>query len=238
MTESIKLVLELSSARKTTDYAFDIKNSPSLVLLVLTHKNYPLETDLFQSLNITLEDKETGEIKYDEIFYLEDIEVLGNESIIKLEIPIHLTNKEMTYIVNSISKYNNIVENLPKYTISYYSQDSQEIRAVKRAVELFNLTWIKYVNSIKIDQINQPNGIVGIDSNSKIPKSKFPDKLTNHINSTIYEESPHNLRLNNRYFLEYYDIDSEQWEVADRLNGGEFTIERKDLVFDGGTFTQ
>lgn len=239
MQQSVILNLDVIGSYKTTDYIFKQDNQDSPVISFKLIKDYYIyDLKDFNSIAFTIVEENTL-LKVHEATYEEkDIKKTKDGNFLDFIIPLSVSSEIKSYIIETTSTIAGKSNIIPTFKIFIYEKETSENKYVREVVQNYNRAFAKYIDSIKRSEINSPNGVVGLDKDGIVNKYNLPTRLTEHPTQVIYDSSPHNFRLNERFFLEYYDRDSEQWEVADRLNGGEFTTERKDLVFDGGIFTQ
>lgn len=237
--QQVILNCDVDGIKKTTDFSFISRDKDVEIILRLTKNKYPLKRDEFNSLTINFIDRKTLSSVFTKTYQRPQLITSGEDELLKVVLPQSLVVEHTDYKVQIRVIIGNISRNLRPFRIMFYEENSNEVNKIRNAVISFNEMWNKYIHSVKKDQINTANGVIGLGSNADMSINLFPTAIAEHQSLKIYSDEPHLLRLNKKsFYLEYYDTDAESWQVVDRLNGGEFTTERKDLIFDGGTFTQ
>ena len=226
--------LDLNKKNHPTSFAYQVPSNTQEMYFRIIENDYVIDYSKFSALNLRFEFEDgtiyTGTTS--------SFTVYQNEKVVEYKIPSNYLNKVGNATVTPTVKLSNKTVILSSFKIYLYDGESSScantnMRNTLTSIYSFNYMLGLYYDSIKRDQINQPNGVVGLDSNGDIPLQYFPTTLTNHITDklintktkTFYDENGvdigiHGMKLDDKWRLIYYDSDDQEWYVANSIHGG------------------
>lgn len=239
MQQSVKLNLEVDNKKKVTDYAFkvDTEDSP-IINFRLVRNTYDYDLKGFNSLYFKIVDEKDPSNMYTVTITSSSITSQDGENVIKFIMPLGSVRKQTNLIVSPTIKISNISKALTPFKIIVYEKDTPEMNFIKVVIKNFNDMYGRFVDVIKRDQINQPDGVVGLNNNIKIENAQIPNKYVEHPDLKIRQSTVHGMGLNSDFMLEYKDIDDDMFYEFNLLFGGIFGYPNKSEEHDvyGGDF--
>lgn len=226
--------LDLDNRHKVTNYAFDIIDIPPVIYYRLYRDGYALDMNDFDRLTIRYKvDNPYGIYTRNYIA----TEIINGEELVKVNLDSQIFAQKGKIFSSPTVKISNKSIILKDFQFLIYDGKSQEMNAVKQALMRLNQMYYQYIKSVKKDQINQPNGVVGLGSDGKIPMDKLNLDITKHVFDKVFNTDVHGLRMNDNFELELHEGD-DVWSIANSIHGSTWDSPNKDgkEIF-GGTFT-
>jgi hypothetical protein len=180
--------LDLSRNNKPTDYAFKKETSPSPHIYFRVFENgYTVSLNTFTNLNLKIAKSQTGET-YN--FSTNTTVSIDNERLIRFTLTPELLNDLDSLEIEPTINILNKSTILKKFKLIIYDTLTTEMLGILEAIDSYNRVYAIYLNSIKREQINAPNGIVKLDGNKRVNISQTPRVIINHIDSKILNSEP------------------------------------------------
>ncbi len=236
MAQTEKIYLDIGGKRKSVDFRFLTGDSDVNILFLLTYNDYYLDIKIPFEVTVEIIEKNNFTVKQSKKFVNKDVVFMNNIPTINMAITQEILFNENSYSIDISVFINNQHITLPNFIMFFNSSETHESKQIRKVKESYNQALDKYLNVIKRNQINKPNGVIGLDKDGRTDISVFSSLVVTHLQDKIMIGEVHELRLRPDYYLEYYDEDSQSWLMVDRLEGGEFTIQQKDIEIDAGTF--
>lgn len=243
--------LDINNKITPSPYSYEIPSSTQKIHFRIIRNNYPIDYDNFRSLvlimrgtNYTNQDSTSkvvtvGKEKFVE--YSLDGSVISGKKELHID-PIVMMS-DGTFHIGSIR--------LVMYDSSESSCRHAEWRMFNNVMDNFNMTLGKYYNAIKRDQYNQPNGVPQLDGDGKVPYRFLPVEITEHPQDLLYDTKTkqfmsngvdigiHGLKMDDKWYLTYYDTMDKRRYRVNSIYGGDFGKPNKPPEWNiwGGDFS-
>lgn len=244
--------LDLNKKNHSTSFAYQVPTNTQEMYFRIIENDYVIDYSKLVRLVLRFE-LENGTV------YVQDTSKLStyqNERVVEYNVLSTLLRNTGQLTVTPTVQLSNKTVILSSFKIYLYDDTSNScantnMRNVLTSIYSFNYMLGLYYDSIKRDQINQPNGVVGLDENGDVPLRYFPSKLVNHISDklvdtatkTFYDDNGqeigiHGMKLDDKWRLRYYDSDDSEWYVANSIYAGKFGYPNKSAEWNvyGGTW--
>ena len=233
--------LDLNKKNPPTSFAYQVPTDTQEMYFRIIENDYVIDYSRFKQLTLQME-LPSGAIYTQSATKLTTYQ---NEKVVLFKIPSGFLNNTGVMTISPRVSLNNKTVILPSFKIYLYDAESSNclknnMRNVLSSINHFNYMLSLYYDSIKRDQINQPNGVVGLDSNGNIPLDYFPTTFTNHISDKLIDTATtkfyddngqeigiHGLKLDDKWRLRYYDHEDLTWRIVNSIYGGDFGVQNK-----------
>lgn len=230
------LHIDLDNKTNATNMTYKINSSSKYLLFRVFENNYTKSMDDFERLKLSIKLSSDGSIYSKSTS--EVVEINGTK-LIKFNLDDDLLDSVDKLEVAPSIRFNNIRTKINKFKIFIYDDDSAELSGVISSIYNFNKMVDLWIDSIKKDQLNQPNGIISLDENGKLDYRLFQENLQKHALDKIIDTDIHGLILDEDFMMRYWDSDDYEWYIANSVNGGKFGYPHKPNEYNitGGKFT-
>ena len=228
--------MDLDNRHKVTNFGFNIKESPPTIYFRLYENGYAFDMNKFERLTLRYRIEKSNEIITENYT---TTEIVNGETLVKVVLSSQLFAPTSTIFVSPTVKISNKSIILKEFEFIIHEGNPQEMNSVKYAIRKLNDMYYQYIKAVKRDQIDKPNGVVGLDNQGKIPMNKLNLEATKHVYDRIFNTEVHGLRMNDNFEIEIFDTDENKYVLVNSIHGGNFTSSQKDSSKDvfGGTFS-
>lgn len=244
--------MDIGNSNKTTSYGIDRKEDTFPTIYFRLYKNrYGVDMKDFNKLSLRIQELSNGTTY---TVTTSKVTVINGEKLVEVKLDDKYLNKSDTLIIKPTITYLNTNKGLDEFKLIIYEGSKTEMNLVKQGVVRFNQVYNLFIKAIKRDQINKPNGVIGLDGDARMNIKQLPDVVGQHVHTKVRDTDIHGLRLNDKFMLEVYDKDDEYWWEANVLHGGFFGFPNKlekynvfggywgelipPVITDGGIFTE
>lgn len=102
--------------------------------------------------------------------------------------------------------------------IIIYSSGSQELEKLKEITQDYEEELRRYLTSVKKYQLDAKNGVAKLDAQKKIFESYLPNEYKDHIATKIISGIAHEIKLDSKGILWYYDREAKEWKMGNGQN--------------------
>lgn len=230
------LHIDLNNKINITNVVYKVNSSSKHLLFRVFENNYPKSMDDFERLKLSIKLDSDGSI-----YSKTTSEIVERDGVklIKFDLDDELLGSLNKLEVTPSIRFNNVRTVINKFKIITYNDESAELNGVISSVYSFNKMVSLWIDSIKRDQLNQPNGIIKLDNKGKISHTSIQDYLQNHALDKIIDTDIHGLTLDEDFMMRYWDSDDNEWYIANSVNGGKFGHPHKPQSYNisGGKFS-
>ena len=244
--------LDLNKKDHPTSFAYQVPSDTQEMYFRIIENDYVIDYSSFRQLSLRFEFG-SGTIYTNTV---SSTTTYQNEKVIAYKIPSNYLNKTGDITVTPTVRLSNKTVILSSFKLYLYDGQSNScantnMRNVLTSIYSYNHMLKLYYDAIKRDQINKPNGVVGLNSNGDIPIEYFPTTLANHITDKLIDTKTktfpdengldigiHGLKLDDKWRLRYYDAEDLAWRVANSIYGGDFGVPNKSAEWNisGGSW--
>lgn len=220
-----KVNVDITKTNRVTNFGIQSKQ-PHSIYLRLHDNKYVLDNNNIQNIRLTIRVDAKNEI---DIITLDstNLKEIDGEYLYEFNVPNSLLELQGKLFITIRVRYNNINYTLNEFKILVFEKLDTGMFAINNAVNRFNYMINLYLDSIKRDQIDVPNGVVALDSEGRFDEKFLPDFLKEHIEHKLWDthqkniEYIHGLRLDtDTYRLHYYDDDDDADYLINQIHGG------------------
>lgn len=227
--------LDLSKKNEPASFAYNIPtNSTYTMYFRIIENEYVIDYSKFQSLSLRFQFEDNSI----EVKSTTTMTTYKGERVVKYDIPSSFLKKTTKIYVTPTVRVSNKTTVLQSYKLVIYEDETKEMNGILSAIDNYNYMLSQFYDSIKRIEINNPNGIIGLDSKGKLNINFLPSSLLDHLPLEIRQGDVHGLKLDSKHRLNYYDNDDQRWYIANQIHGGSFRNPNKDASWNihGGFF--
>lgn len=231
----IKLLnLDISGTVKSSDLALK-KDSEYDIYFRIHDDGYDINYDNFNNLRLTVRVNKTTITDVINI-NADNIISYNGKNYIMWTIPMIYLKDEALLLISATVNYNNSNKKAQDFVFQIYEKSSPELNGMLIAIDKYNTAIGLYLDSIKISELNNNNGVVGLESNGKIHEDRFNPIFSEHIPTKLIDtidkvDDIHGLRLENNK-LEYYDNDDLEFYIVNQIHGGQLGFKNKSSEYN------
>jgi len=216
-----------------TSYGYEVNHRNSPILYFRLHdKNYIIDYSKYIELRLNIKFKYKARLDV-ELLNRSNLRVINDEQLLEWRIPSMYLSELESLEITPVVKLTSGTYNVKPFKLVIFRTMDSNSNAILNAIEYFNKTYAKYLNTIKRVDIGQPDGVVPLDNEGRINKRYMPFGLASHAELRIYDtiytvDDIHGLRINRKNFdFEYFDEDDQEWYAANSIHGGRFGYPNK-----------
>jgi len=200
--------LDLDLEFPISDYGFS--NSFPAILYFRPSKNYYVSTwDSINKVYFKFIDSFTPTRIFEYTLDKTDIVDLNGEKLLKLTLDTNMINVSSYYKV--VVQLND-KEKANYMNISIFDISTLEMSTLLKVIDKGEVELLRYLQSIKKDMLNVPNGVAVLNANKKIEEIYLPKEYREHINTKLIHGEAHKTYIDPDGLMWFYNADTSAWQ--------------------------